>query len=80
MSRFSRCPEFSDHFICLNFQVILYEKVPFGTSTKRVDYAGVLIFKCPHQQVPPYALIWIIVLKRWVCGKRSMLMGKVEKL
>ena len=24
------------------------DKVTFGTSTKCVDYAGVLIFKCPH--------------------------------
>ena len=25
--------------------------MPFGTSTKCVDYAGVLIFKCSHQQI-----------------------------
>ena len=23
--------------------------MPFGTSTKCLDYAGVLIFKCPHE-------------------------------
>ena len=31
----------------LIFQVSLYDKAPFGTITKCVDYAGVLIFKCP---------------------------------
>ena len=29
------------------FQVSLYDKAPFGAVTKCVDYAGVLIFKCP---------------------------------
>ena len=33
------------------FQVSLYDKAPHGTVTKFVDYAGVLIFKCPDQQV-----------------------------
>ena len=28
-------------------QVSLYDKALFGTITKCVDYAGVLIFKCP---------------------------------
>ena len=28
-------------------QVSLYDKASFGTITKRVDYTGVLIFKCP---------------------------------
>ena len=28
-------------------QVSLYDKAPFGTITKGVDYAGVPIFKCP---------------------------------
>ena len=32
----------------LIFQVILYDKVSLGTSTKCLDYAGVLIYKCPH--------------------------------
>ena len=32
----------------LIFQVILHHKVQFGTSTKCLDYAGVLIFKFPH--------------------------------
>ena len=38
---------------CLNyqgvliFQVSLYDKAPFGTITKCVDYTGVPIFKCP---------------------------------
>ena len=31
----------------LIFQVILYDEVPTGTMTKCVDYAGVLIIKCP---------------------------------
>ena len=31
----------------LIFQVSLYDKAPFGTTTKSVDYAGILIFKCP---------------------------------
>ena len=30
------------------FQVILYDKLQFGTSTKCLNYAGVLIFKCPQ--------------------------------
>ena len=29
-------------------QVILYEKVPFGASTKCLDYAGVHIFSSVH--------------------------------
>ena len=33
------------------FQVILYERVLFGTIIKCLDYAGVLIFQCSHQQV-----------------------------
>ena len=32
---------------CPDFQVSLYDKAPFGTITKCVDYAGVPIFKCP---------------------------------
>ena len=32
----------------LIFQVILYDKVPFGISTKCLDYAGILIFKFLH--------------------------------
>ena len=39
----------------LIFQVILYEKVPFRTLIKCLDYAGILIFKCPHSQVPLYS-------------------------
>ena len=31
----------------LIFQVSLYDEAPFGTITKYVDYAGVLIFNCP---------------------------------
>ena len=30
----------------LIFQVSLYDKVPFGTRTTCVEYAGVPIFKC----------------------------------
>ena len=34
---------------CPDFPGQLYDKAaPFGTITKCVDYAGVLIFKCPH--------------------------------
>ena len=41
-----------DYQSVLAFQVSLYDKAaPFGTITKCVDYAGVLVFKCPHQQV-----------------------------
>ena len=40
--------KFPDYQGVLIFQVILYDKVP---STKCLDYAGVLIFKCPRQQV-----------------------------
>ena len=29
------------------FQVSLYNKESFGTTTKCEDYAGALIFKCP---------------------------------
>ena len=38
VSRLSRLPD---------FPVSLYDKASFGTITKCVDYAGVLIFKCP---------------------------------
>ena len=31
----------------LIFQVSLYDKAPFGTINKSVNYAGVLVFKCP---------------------------------
>ena len=40
-----KCPDYQGVPI---FQVILYDKVPLGTSTKYVDCTGVLIFKCPH--------------------------------
>ena len=36
-----------DYLGVLIFQVSLYDKAPFGTITKCVDYADVLIFKCP---------------------------------
>ena len=39
-----KCPDYQGVLI---FQVILYDVAPFGTITKWVDYAGVLIFKCP---------------------------------
>ena len=32
---------------CMIFQVSLYDKASFGTTTNSVDYAGVLIFKFP---------------------------------
>ena len=35
-----KCPNYQDVLI---FQVSLYDKAPFGTITKCVDYAGVLI-------------------------------------
>ena len=31
----------------LIIQISLYDQAPFGTITKCVDCAGVLIFKCP---------------------------------
>ena len=40
-----KCPDYQGVLI---FQVILYDKVQFGTSAKCLDYAGVHIFKCPH--------------------------------
>ena len=40
-----KCPGYQGVLI---FQVVLYEKVQFGISTKFVDYAGVHIFKRPH--------------------------------
>ena len=39
-----KCPDYQGGLI---FQVSLYDKAPFGTITKGVDYAGVLISKCP---------------------------------
>ena len=48
----------------LIFQVSLYDKAPFGTTTKSVDYAGVLIFKCPDQQVSLYNYITDVSKKR----------------
>ena len=35
--------EYSDYQGVLIFQVSLCDKTPFGTITKRMDYAGVLI-------------------------------------
>ena len=37
-----KCPDYQRVMI---FQVILCDKVPFGTTTECVDYAGVLIFQ-----------------------------------
>ena len=37
----------TDYQVVLIFQVSLYDKAPFGTITKCVDYVGVLIIKCP---------------------------------
>ena len=39
-----QCPDYQSVLI---FQVSLYDKAPFGTITKCVDYAGGLIFNCP---------------------------------
>ena len=39
--RTSQCPDYQGVLI---FQVILYDKAPFGTSTKCMDNAVVLIF------------------------------------
>ena len=39
-----KCPGYQGVLI---FQVSLYEKAPFGTITKCVDYTGVHIFKFP---------------------------------
>ena len=40
-----KCPDYQGVLI---FQVILFDKVQFGTSAKCLDYAGVHIFNCPH--------------------------------
>ena len=40
-----KCPDYQGALV---FQVILYEKVPFETLPKCLDYVGVQIFKCPH--------------------------------
>ena len=40
-----KCPDYQGVLI---FQVIVYDKVPFETSSKCVNYSGVYIFKCPH--------------------------------
>ena len=40
--------KFPDYQGVLIFQVIVYDKVPFETSSKYVNYSGVYIFKCPH--------------------------------
>ena len=37
-----KCPDYQG---VLFFQVILYDKVQFGTKAKCLDYAGVLVFK-----------------------------------
>ena len=39
--------KYPDYQGVLIFQVTLYDKAPFRTITQCVDYAGVLIFKCP---------------------------------
>ena len=39
-----KCPDYQGVLI---FQVSLYDKAPFGTITRCVDYAGDPIFKCP---------------------------------
>ena len=39
-----KCPDYESVLI---FQVSLYDKAPFGTITKCVDYAGGPILKCP---------------------------------
>ena len=40
-----KCPDYQGVLI---FQFSLYDRAAsFGTITRRVDYAGVLIFKCP---------------------------------
>ena len=38
----------TDNLSVQSFQVRLHTKGKLGTLTKCVDYAGVLIFKCPH--------------------------------
>ena len=45
-----RCSDFPSHFYMIKHG-------PFGTSTKCVDYAGVLIFKCPHLQASMYTYV-----------------------
>ena len=43
--RLLKCPDFPGQLTLKDY---------FGTSTKSVDYVGVLIFKCPYQQAPLY--------------------------
>ena len=41
-----KCPDYQGVLI---YQVILYDKVQFGTSAKRLDYAGVcIVFSSVH--------------------------------
>ena len=40
--------KYSDNQGALVVQFILLDKLSFGTSTKCVDDAGVLVFKCLH--------------------------------
>ena len=40
-----KCPDYQGVLI---IQFSLHAKAPFVTITKHVDYAGVLIFKCPY--------------------------------
>ena len=48
----------------LIFQVILYEKVPFGTSTEYLDYAGASVhinrFHCTR--IATWAQMYIIII------------------
>ena len=63
MDTLGKCTYKSPHYQgILIFLVSLYHKVCtiFGTITKCVDYAGVLIFKCPDYQV--YCIILLFVL------------------
>ena len=39
-----KCPDYQGVLI---FQVSLHDNVSFGTTARRVNYAGVHIFKCP---------------------------------
>ena len=40
-----KCPDYQG---VLNIHLSLHAKAPFMTMTKCVDYAVVLIIKCPH--------------------------------
>ena len=45
---FETIHKYPDYQCILIIQFSLHAKAPFMTMTKCVDYAGVLVIKCPH--------------------------------